>query len=142
MVTLVHWKQIRYSQAIIWKFFLMMIIRLIIHLYWMCTPYDTHQKWSFKYFWLGVNSWNNKCVCFNIKFYVEGYTKFLYILFVCLKFFVPLENFSLFWTCLHCRWKAANFYLYSVLMAIKQCGSLECHINFDMRHSFIMVNQL
>ena len=31
------------------------------------------------------------------------------ILFVCLEFFVPLENFSLIWKRHHCRWRAANF---------------------------------
>ena len=42
--------------------------------------------------------------------------------FVCLGFFVPLENFSLIWRRHHCRWRAANFDLCSALMAIEQWG--------------------
>ena len=41
---------------------------------------------------------------------------------VCLKFIVPLENFSLIWRRHHCRWRAANFDLCSALMAIEQWG--------------------
>ena len=41
---------------------------------------------------------------------------------VCLGFFVPLENFSLKGKNYHCRWKAANFDLWSALMAIEQWG--------------------
>ena len=43
-------------------------------------------------------------------------------MFVCLWFFVPLENFSLIWRRHHCRWRAAIFYLYSALVAIEQRG--------------------
>ena len=43
-------------------------------------------------------------------------------LFLCLGFFVPLENFSLIWRRHHYRWKAANFDLCSALMAIEQWG--------------------
>ena len=39
------------------------------------------------------------------------------IAFVCLRFFVPLEHFSLIW---YNRWMAANFDLYSALMAYEQ----------------------
>ena len=46
----------------------------------------------------------------------------VYFLFVCLAFFVPLKNFSLIWTRHHYRWRAANFDLYSALMAIEQWG--------------------
>ena len=45
-------------------------------------------------------------------------------MFVCLGFIVPLENISLLWICHHCRWRAANFYLCSALMAIEQWGFL------------------
>ena len=41
-------------------------------------------------------------------------------LFVCL--FVPHENFSLIWRRHHYRWRAANFDLYLVFMAIEQWG--------------------
>ena len=42
-------------------------------------------------------------------------------MFVCLfEFFVPLENFSLIWRRHHCRWRTANFDLYSALVAIEQ----------------------
>ena len=44
------------------------------------------------------------------------------IVFVCFEFVVPLQNFSFFWRCHHCRWKAANFDLCSALMAIEQWG--------------------
>ena len=43
-------------------------------------------------------------------------------LFVCVEFIVPLENFSLTWRRHHCRWRAANFDLCSVLMAMEQWG--------------------
>ena len=43
-------------------------------------------------------------------------------LFVCLKFFIPLENFSLIWRRHHSRWKAAKFDLCSALIAIEQWG--------------------
>ena len=39
-----------------------------------------------------------------------------------LKFFVPLENFSLIWRRHHCWWRAANFDPCSALMAIEQWG--------------------
>ena len=56
IVILLHRKQIRYSETIGGKCF------LIIHLHWMCTPSDTQQKWSFDCFCLRVNYWNNKCI--------------------------------------------------------------------------------
>ena len=47
----------------------------------------------------------------------------------CLFFFVfilesifPLENFSLIWRRHHCRWRTANFDIYSALMTIEQWG--------------------
>ena len=45
-------------------------------------------------------------------------------LFVCVEFFIPLENFSLIWRRHHCRWRAANFDLCSALTctAIEQWG--------------------
>ena len=43
-------------------------------------------------------------------------------LFVCLWFFVPLENFSLIWSRHHNLSRAPNFYIYSALMAIEQWG--------------------
>ena len=43
-------------------------------------------------------------------------------LFVCLWVFVPFESFSLIWRRHNCRWRAANFYLCSALMAIEQWG--------------------
>ena len=43
-------------------------------------------------------------------------------MFVCLEFFVPLENFWLIWRHYHSRWRAANFDLCSALLAIEQWG--------------------
>ena len=45
-----------------------------------------------------------------------------YYYFVCLRFIVPVENFSLIWRRHHYRWRAANFDLCSALMAIEQWG--------------------
>ena len=45
-----------------------------------------------------------------------------YLLFLCLGFFVPLENFSLIWRRHHDLWRAANFNLCSALMAIVLWG--------------------
>ena len=45
-----------------------------------------------------------------------------FCLFVCLGFFVPLENFSLIWRRHHYRWRVANFGLRWALMAIEQWG--------------------
>ena len=49
---------------------------------------------------------------------------FKVFLFVCVFWgvFVPLEYFPLLWRRYHCRWRAANFYLPSELMAIEQWG--------------------
>ena len=44
------------------------------------------------------------------------------LMFVCLEFFVPLENLSLIWRRHHCRWETAFFYPCSTLMATKQWG--------------------
>ena len=41
-------------------------------------------------------------------------------LFVCLRFIVPLENFSIIWRRNHYRWRAASFVLCLALMAIEQ----------------------
>ena len=46
----------------------------------------------------------------------------VFVLFACLGFIVPLENFALIWRCHHYRWRAANFDLCSALMAIDQWG--------------------
>ena len=54
-----------------------------------------------------------------------------------LGIFVPLENFSLKYRRHHYRWRAANFDLYSALMAIE--GSFACHTYCDSGHPFIMV---
>ena len=43
-------------------------------------------------------------------------------LFVCLDYFIPVDNFSLLWRRPHCRWRAVNFDLCSALMAIEQWG--------------------
>ena len=46
-----------------------------------------------------------------------------FFLFVCFEFFsVSLENFSLIWKRHQCRWRAANFYLCSALIAIGLWG--------------------
>ena len=43
-------------------------------------------------------------------------------LFVCLGFFIPLENYSLIWRRHHYQWRTANFDLSLALMAIEQWG--------------------
>ena len=43
-------------------------------------------------------------------------------LFVCLGFFVTLQNFTLVWRRHQYRWRATNFYPYSALMAIEHWG--------------------
>ena len=53
-------------------------------------------------------------VLINIHFNVYIY------LFVCLGFFVPLENFSHIWRRNNYRWRATDFDLYSAHMAIEQ----------------------
>ena len=58
------------------------------------------------------------------------------LLFVCVGFFVSLENFSLIWRRHHCRWRAANVDLCSAPMAIKQWGF---HTYCDTGHPFITV---
>ena len=51
------------------------------------------------------------------------------VLFVSLGFNFQLENFSLIWRRHLCRWRAANFDLWSALMAIEQWGFLsESHL--------------
>ena len=44
------------------------------------------------------------------------------LVFFCLGFFVPIENFSLIWRRHYYRWRLANFGQCSPLMAIEQCG--------------------
>ena len=46
----------------------------------------------------------------EIIFYIYRYS---------LRFFIPLENFSLIWRHHHYQWKVANLYLYSALIAIE-----------------------
>ena len=50
----------------------------------------------------------------------------------------PLKNFSLIWRCHHCRWRAANFALCSVLMAIEQWGSF--NVTLLLRHGPTVYN--
>ena len=67
--------------------------------------------------------------------------------FVCLEFFVPLENFSLIWRRHHYRWRSAKFDQCSALMIwydmhswpLSSEGSLACHTYWDTGHPFIMV---
>ena len=69
-------------------------------------------------------------------------------LFVCLVFFVPLENFSLIRRRYHYRWRSANFDLCPALMAIEQWGfyivsHLLWHgsvISEDPLHSHLMLS--
>ena len=49
-------------------------------------------------------------------------SKTFFVSFVCLEFFVPLENFSLVRRRYHDQYSAANFELCPVLMAIEQWG--------------------
>ena len=59
-------------------------------------------------------------------------------LFVYLEFIVPLENISLIWRRNHCRWRAANFDLCSVLMAIEQWGFV--NVPHPLRHGPTVYN--
>ena len=54
--------------------------------------------------------------------------------FVCLELIVPLENFSLIWKRHHCRWRGANFYLCSELLAIEQWGFF--NVPHPLRHVY------
>ena len=57
-------------------------------------------------------------------------------LFVCLRFYFPLENFSVIWRCHHYRWRNTNFDLYLALMAIKQWGFFKVpHLLWHRVHS-------
>ena len=59
-------------------------------------------------------------------------------LFVCLEFFVPLENFSLIWRRHLCLWRAANCDLCSALMVIQQCGFFS--VSHLLRHGASVYN--
>ena len=60
--------------------------------------------------------------------------------FVCLGFFVPLENVPPIWRSHHYRWRTVNFDIYSAFMAIMQWAFfLDCHTYCDMVNPFIMV---
>ena len=63
----------------------------------------------------------------------------MFVLFVCLGFFVPLENFSFIWRLHHCWWRTANFDLCSNSWPLSSEGSLTCHTYCDTGHPFIMV---
>ena len=59
-------------------------------------------------------------VCWNSKHFNIIFNRSF--LFVCLGFLVILENLSLIWRRRHCRWRAANFNLYSALIVIVKWG--------------------
>ena len=63
-------------------------------------------------------------------------------LFVCLVFFVPLENFSLIERRHHDRWRAANFDIRSALMVTEQWGFFSVPHLLWIGHPFIMANAL
>ena len=69
-------------------------------------------------------------------FYIENTSL---CLFVCLGFFVPLENFSFILRCRLYRWRTANFDLCSALIDIERWGFL--NVPYPMWHwnPFIMV---
>ena len=67
-----------------------------------------------------------------------GINMVVFVLFVCLEFIVPLENFSLIWRRLHCRWRAANFDLCSALMANAQWGFF--NVPHLLRHGHPLYN--
>ena len=60
-------------------------------------------------------------------------------LFVCLGFNVLLENFSLIWRRLNCRWRAANLTYARHFWPLSSEGSSACHTYCDKGHPFIMV---
>ena len=63
----------------------------------------------------------------------------LFILFVCLVFYVPLGNFSLRWRRYHCRWTAFFLTYTRHSRQLSSEGSLACHTYCDTWHPFIMV---
>ena len=77
----------------------------------------------------------------NLKISKEIDILFLLVCFVCLEFFVPLENFSLICRRHHCRIRAVNFDLCSVLMAIKKWEFfiISVPVAAVTRYPFIMV---
>ena len=83
---------------------------------------------------------SRQCI-FTIFSYLPLEQKTTILVFVCLEFIIPLENFSLIWTHHHCRWRAANIVLCSALMAIMSSeGSLTCHTHCNM--CLLFVNML
>ena len=82
---------------------------------------------------------SRQCI-FTIFSYLPLEQKTTILVFVCLEFIIPLENFSLIWTHHHCRWRAANIVLCSALMAIMSSeGSLTCHTHCNTGLPFVMV---
>ena len=77
------------------------------------------------------NSWRSShstmfvCVCMCV--------------FVCLWFFVPLQNFSLIWRRHHNRWRAENLNYARHLLLKSIEGSLVCYTYCYTGHPFIMV---
>ena len=65
-------------------------------------------------------SWFNFCSISN-TLYDDCWSLFV-CLFVCFGFIVPLDNFPLIRRRHHCRWKAANFDLWSAFIAFDQWG--------------------
>ena len=61
------------------------------------------------------------CITMAILSFVE-YVQIVPSLFVCLWFFVPLDNFTLILKRHHFLWRVANFDLWSAIMAIEQWG--------------------
>ena len=55
-----------------------------------------------------------------------------FLAFVCLRFFVPLENFSFILRRHHCQWMAAKFDRCSALMAIEQNSYCSMAISADI----------
>ena len=85
-------------------------------LFWHCWLYRTNNP---------VEPWGSMLdYVLSIPFLSEKAKKLIYFLFVCLGFFVLLENFSLIWRGHHWRWRSANFDLCLALMAIEHWGSL------------------
>ena len=115
IVILIHRKQIRYSQTIGGDVFLSSFSI-------ECVRFMTHIKIGvFTAFdWRWILEFIN--VSLQQQVLRRGIYLFLFVLFVSLEFFVPLQIFKLIWRRIHCRWKAANIALYSVLLAIKQWG--------------------
>ena len=87
----------------------------------------------------GIQDIKNAMICVPIYRLYTAQLQDMLCFFVCLEFFVPLENFSLILRRHHCRWRAANLILTYELMTIEQWGFFSVPHLLWHWHPFIMV---